>query len=80
MVVGGQLVLRAGQSGKRLFSLLIPQIKQLEEELAQAPKEVLASMKAAADAAEKQQKSLETAYLKQHNVTTQQTKNIVQLA
>jgi capsular exopolysaccharide synthesis family protein len=56
------------------------QIKQLEEELAQAPKEVLASMKAAADGAEKQQKSLEAAYLKQHNVTTQQTKNIVQLA
>jgi polysaccharide biosynthesis transport protein len=56
------------------------QIKQLQEELAQAPKEVLASMKAAADAAEKQQKSLEAAYLKQHNVTTQQTKNIVQLA
>jgi succinoglycan biosynthesis transport protein ExoP len=56
------------------------QIKQMEEELAKAPKEVLASMKAAADAAEKQQKSLEGAYLKQHNVTTQQTKNIVQLA
>jgi succinoglycan biosynthesis transport protein ExoP len=56
------------------------QIKQLEGELAQAPKEVLASMKASADAAEKQQKSLETAYLRQHNVTTQQTKNIVQLA
>jgi polysaccharide biosynthesis transport protein len=56
------------------------QIKQLEEELATAPKEVLASMKASADAAEKQQKSLESAYLRQHNVTTQQTKNIVQLA
>ena len=56
------------------------QIKQLQEELAQAPKEVLASMKSAADAAEKQQRSLEAAYLKQHNVTTQQTKNIVQLA
>ena len=56
------------------------QIKQVEGELAQAPKEVLASMKAAADAAEKQQKSLETSYVKAHNVTTQQTKNIVQLA
>jgi capsular exopolysaccharide synthesis family protein len=56
------------------------QIKQLEDELAKAPKEVLASMKAAADAAEKQQKSLESAYLKQHIVTAQQTKNIVQLA
>ncbi|HYR75242.1 MAG TPA: polysaccharide biosynthesis tyrosine autokinase [Pyrinomonadaceae bacterium] len=56
------------------------QIKQVEGELAQAPKEVMASMKAAADAAEKQQKSLETSYIKAHNVTTQQTKNIVQLA
>lgn len=56
------------------------QIKQLEEELAKAPKEVLASMKARADAAANQQKSLEAAYLRQHNVTTQQTKNIVQLA
>lgn len=56
------------------------QIKQLEEELAKAPKEVLASMKASADAAEKQQKSLESAYVRQHMVTTQQTKNIVQLA
>src|SRR6185503_1205260 len=33
------------------------QIKQVEDELNKAPKEVLASMKAAADAAEKQQKS-----------------------
>ncbi len=56
------------------------QIKQLEEELAKAPKEVLASMKASADAAANQQKSLESAYLRQHNVTTQQTKDIVQLA
>jgi capsular exopolysaccharide synthesis family protein len=56
------------------------QIKLVEEELAQAPKEVLASMKASADAATKQQKSLESAYLKAHNITTQQTKNIVQLA
>jgi capsular exopolysaccharide synthesis family protein len=56
------------------------QIKQLESELNKAPNEVLASMKASADGAEKQQKSLETAYLKAHNVTTQQTKNIVQLA
>ena len=56
------------------------QIKQVNEELAEAPKEVLASMKAGADAATNQQKSLETAYLKAHNITTQQTKNIVQLA
>ena len=56
------------------------QIKQVEDELAKAPKEVLASMKAAADGAEKQQKSLESAYLRAHIVTTQQTKNIIQLA
>jgi len=56
------------------------QIKQVDEELAKAPKEVLASMKVSADAATKQQKSLESAYLKAHNITTQQTKNIVQLA
>jgi capsular exopolysaccharide synthesis family protein len=56
------------------------QIKQMEEELAKAPKEVLASMKASADAATNQQKSLESAYLRAHTVTTQQTKNIVQLA
>jgi succinoglycan biosynthesis transport protein ExoP len=56
------------------------QIKQVNEELAKAPKEVLASMKVSADAATKQQKSLESAYLKAHNITTQQTKNIVQLA
>ena len=56
------------------------QIKELEAELAKAPLEVLASMKARADAATNHQKSLENAYLKQHSVTTQQTKNIVQLA
>ncbi|MEK6334543.1 MAG: polysaccharide biosynthesis tyrosine autokinase [Acidobacteriota bacterium] len=56
------------------------QIKQLEDELVRAPKEVLASMKAAADASEKAQKSLETAYVRAHVVTTQQTKNIIQLA
>src|SRR5258706_814006 len=56
------------------------QIKQVDEELAQAPKEVLASMKSSADAAPNQQKRLESAYLKAHNITTQQTKNIVQLA
>ncbi len=56
------------------------QIKDSEAELAKAPLQVLASMKAAADAAANHQKSLETAYIKQHNVTTQQTKNIVQLA
>ena len=56
------------------------QIKQVDEELAKAPKEVLSSMKVSADAATKQQKSLESAYLKAHNITSQQTKDIVQLA
>jgi len=55
-------------------------IKEREAELAKAPLEVLAAMKAAADAATNHQKSLESAYIKQHSVTTQQTKNIVQLA
>jgi polysaccharide biosynthesis transport protein len=56
------------------------QINDREEELAKAPIQVLASMKAAADAATNHQKSLESAYVKQHNVTTEQTKNIVKLA
>jgi capsular exopolysaccharide synthesis family protein len=56
------------------------QIKDREDELAKAPMQVLASMKAAADAATNHQKSLESAYVKQHNVTTEQTKNIVKLA
>ena len=56
------------------------QIAALEAELAKAPLEVLASMRARADAAAAHQKSLEAAYLKQHNITTQQTKNIVQLS
>jgi len=56
------------------------QIAAAEAELAKAPLEVLASMKARAEAASAHQKSLESAYLKQHNVTAQQTKNIVQLA
>jgi polysaccharide biosynthesis transport protein len=55
------------------------QIKQLETELAKAPAEVLASMKAKADATAAHEKSLEAAYAKQHGITTQQTRNIVQL-
>jgi len=31
VVVGGQLVLRAGQSGKRLFSFLIPQVSDAQQ-------------------------------------------------
>lgn len=56
------------------------QIKQLEDELAKAPLEVLASMKARADSAATHQKSLEAAYSKQHGITTQQTRNIITLA
>ena len=56
------------------------QIKQVEDDLAKAPKEVLASMKSRADAATSQLKSLEAAYSKQHGITTQQTRNIIQLA
>jgi len=56
------------------------QIKQVEGELTKAPVEVLASMKARADAATAQQKSLEAAYSKQHGITTKQTRNIIQLA
>lgn len=56
------------------------QIKQLEGELAKAPAEVLASMKAQADAATARQRSLESAYSKQHGITTNQTRDIIQLA
>ena len=56
------------------------QVKQVEEELAKAPTEVLATMKARADQATSHQKSLESAYSKQHGITTQQTRNIIELA
>lgn len=56
------------------------QVKQVEDELAKAPAEVLASMKARADAATAHHRSLEAAYAKQHGITTQQTRNIIQLA
>jgi succinoglycan biosynthesis transport protein ExoP len=55
------------------------QIKQLEDELAKAPVEVLAAMKARADSAAAHQRSLEKAYSKQHGITTQQTRNIITL-
>lgn len=55
------------------------QIKQLEDELAKAPLEALAAMKARADSAAAHQKSLEAAYSKQHGITTQQTRNIITL-
>lgn len=56
------------------------QIKQVEEELTKAPAEVLATIKARADAAETKLNSLTVAYAKQHGKTTQQTRNIIQLA
>lgn len=56
------------------------QIKAVEGELAKAPAEVLASMKARADAATSLQKSLEAAYSRQHGITTTRTRDIIQLA
>jgi capsular exopolysaccharide synthesis family protein len=56
------------------------QIKPVEEELARAPKEVLASLKSRADAAAAREKSLTSAYIRQHGTTTQQTKDQIQLA
>jgi succinoglycan biosynthesis transport protein ExoP len=56
------------------------QVKQVEAELAKAPTEVIAAMKSSADQATSQQKSLEAAYSKQHGFTSQQTRNIIQLA
>lgn len=56
------------------------QIKDLQAELNRAPREVLASLKARADAAAAQQKSLQDAYSKQHGTTTQQTKDQIDMA
>jgi succinoglycan biosynthesis transport protein ExoP len=56
------------------------QIKPVEDELAKAPKEVLASLKSRADAAEDREKSLTAAYSRQHSTTTQQTKDQIQMA
>jgi capsular exopolysaccharide synthesis family protein len=56
------------------------QIKQVEEQLEKVPMEVLATIKARADAAETKLKSLTAAYAKQHGKTTQQTRNIIELA
>src|SRR5258706_436618 len=56
------------------------QIKPLEEELVKAPKEVLASLKSRSDAAGAREKSLTTAYNRQHGTTTQQTKDQIQMA
>ena len=56
------------------------QIKPVEEELTKAPKEVLASLKSRADAAAAREKSLTSAYSRQHGTTTQQTKDQIQIA
>jgi succinoglycan biosynthesis transport protein ExoP len=56
------------------------QIKPVEEELARAPKEVLASLKARSDAAAAREKSLTTAYNRQHGTTTEQTKEQIEMA
>ena len=56
------------------------QIAQLESELQKAPAEVIASMKAKADAATTQLKGLQAAYAKESGLTSEQTKNIIELA
>src|SRR5882762_4816015 len=56
------------------------QVKQVEDELAKAPTEVLASMKARADSATTNYKGLEASYNRQHGITTVQSRNIIQLA
>jgi succinoglycan biosynthesis transport protein ExoP len=56
------------------------QLKPLEEELAKAPQEVLASMKARADAAATHEKGLVASYARQHGITTTQMKYQIELA
>src|SRR5215813_1336523 len=56
------------------------QIKALEAELKKAPVEVMASMKAKADAASTQLAGLQKAYSQESGLTSQQTKNIIELA
>lgn len=56
------------------------QIASLEAELQKAPGEVLASMKAKADAASTQLRGLQSAYTKESGLTAEQTKNIIELA
>jgi succinoglycan biosynthesis transport protein ExoP len=56
------------------------QIKTLEAELKKAPNEVLAAMKAKADAAASQLAGLQSAYTKESGLTAQQTKNVIELA
>lgn len=56
------------------------QIKPLEEELVKAPKEVLASLKSRAERDAANEKSLTNTYEGQHNTTTQQTKDQIEMA
>lgn len=56
------------------------QIKGLEAELKKAPNEVLAAMKAKADASAAQLDGLQKAYTKESGLTAQQTKNVIELA
>jgi capsular exopolysaccharide synthesis family protein len=56
------------------------QIKALEAELKKAPGEVMASMKAKADASSTQLEGLKSAYAKESGLTAQQTKNVIELA
>src|SRR6266436_1895665 len=56
------------------------QIKPAEEELARAPKEVLASLKSRAERDAARETSLTKTYTGQHNTTTQQTKDQIDMA
>jgi succinoglycan biosynthesis transport protein ExoP len=56
------------------------QLAQLEAELKKAPAEVVASMKAKADAAVSQLKDLQSAYARESGLTAEQTKNVIELA
>jgi capsular exopolysaccharide synthesis family protein len=56
------------------------QIKPVEAELVRAPKEVLASLKSRADNLDARVKSLTKVYGAQHGITTQQTKDQIELA
>jgi len=56
------------------------QINQLEEELKKAPAEVLASMKAKADAAGSDLAGLKASYTRESGLSAQQTKNVIELA
>src|SRR5258706_9350508 len=56
------------------------QIKPAEEELARAPKEVLASLKSRAERDAARETSLTKTYTGQHNTTTQQTKDQIEMA